>query len=232
MEPYSMDLRERVIAAIDRRDGSQRQIARRFGISLATLSRWLRARRQTGTLAPKPRGGGRPRALDDACQEHLRDLVKQQPDATLEELRQRLGIVCSVTAIWRTLRRPRIGRKKKVLHAQERDTPQGRRKRRSFRRRMAAVDPEHQVFGDETGAHTAMTRTFGRAPIGQRVEGAVPGHWESVTLVTGLRLSGVVSPMAFAGAMDTPIFESYVEQILVPDLRPGDVVIWDNLKPH
>jgi transposase len=77
-----------------------------------------------------------------------------------------------------------------------------------------------------------MTRRYGRAPIGQRVEGAVPGHWQSVTLVTGLRLSGVVSPMAFPGAMDTPNFESYVEQILVPELRPEDVVIWDNLKPH
>ena len=60
----------------------------------------------------------------------------------------------------------------------------------------------------------------------------MPGHWESVTLVAGLRLSGVVSPMAFAGAMDTPSFESYVAQILVPNLSPGDVVVWDNLNTH
>jgi transposase len=97
---------------------------------------------------------------------------------------------------------------------------------------LARVGPEHLVFVDETGANTAMTRTHGRAPIGQRVEGAVPGHWRSVTLVTGLRLSGVLGPMAFAGAMNAPLFESYVEQILIPELHPGDVVIWDNLKPH
>jgi transposase len=169
----------------------------------------------------------------DATQgEQLRDLVRQQPDATLDELNQRLGLGCHRMAIFRALRRLRISRKKKVLHAQQRDTPPVKRKRRVFRRRMAGVAPKDLVFLDETGANTAMTRTYGRAEIGARVEGVVPGHWESVTLVVGMRLSGIVSPMAFSGAMDTPSFESYVEQILVPELHPGDVVIWDNLKPH
>src|SRR5512135_1391509 len=77
-----------------------------------------------------------------------------------------------------------------------------------------------------------MTRTYGRAPRGQRVVGSVPGHWKSVTLISGLRLSGVEAPLAFEGATDAPTFESYVEQSLAPQLGPGDVVIWDNLKPH
>jgi transposase len=232
MKPYSMDLRERAVAAVDRQEGSQRQIARRFGISLSTLSGWLRRRRQTGSIAPKPHGGGHPPALDPTHRQQLRELVRQQPDATLEELTERLGIPCHRMAIWRTLRKLRISRKKKVLHAQERDTPRVKRRRRRFRRRLARVSPKHLVFVDETGANTAMTRTHGRAPIGQRVAGVVPGQWESVTLVAGMRLAGVVGPMAFAGAMDTPSFESYVEQILVPELRRKDVVIWDNLKPH
>ena len=62
--------------------------------------------------------------------------------------------------------------------------------------------------------------------------GSVPGHWKSVTLISGLWLSGVVTPWAFEGATDTPAFASYVTQALAPQLRPGDVVIWDNLKPH
>jgi transposase len=232
MKPYTMDLRERVVAAVDRHEGSQRQIARRFDISTSTLSRWLRGRRQTGSIAPKSHGGGHPPALDEPHREQLRELIQQQPDATLDELKQRLGIACHRMAIWRTLRKLRISRKKKVLHAQERDTPRVKRRRRRFRRRLAEVSPKHLVFVDETGASTAMTRTHGRAPIGQRVEGTVPGHWESVTLVAGMRLAGVVGPMAFAGAMDTPNFESYVEQVLAPELRRGDLVIWDNLKPH
>ena len=232
MKPYSNDLGERAAAAVDHHEGSFRQIARRFRIGLSTLRRWLQRRLQTGSLDPKPHGGGQPRTVDARNAERLKDLVRQQPDATLDELKAGLGLRCSRMAIFRALRRLRISRKKKVLHASERDTPPVKRKRRDFRRRMAQVDPEHLVFVDETGANTAMTRTYGRAPLGERVEGAVPGHWESVTLVAGMRLSGVVSPMAFAGAMDTPSFESYVEQILVPELRRGDVVVWDNLKPH
>ena len=199
MKPYSMDLRERVVAAVDRHEGSQRQIARRFGISTSALSGWLRRRRQTGSIAPGSHGGGHPPALDPTHRQQLRELVRQQPDATLDELTEQVGIPCHRMAIWRTLRKLRISRKKKVLHAQERDTPRVKRRRRRFRRRLAQVSPKHLVFVDESGANTAMTRTHGRAPIGQRVDGVVPGHWESVTLVAGMRLAGVVGPMAFPG---------------------------------
>lgn len=232
MKPYSLDLRERAVSAVDHHEGSLRQIVTRFRIGLSTLTRWLSQRRQTGSLAPKPHAGGTPPVVDATHAEQLRDLVRQQPDATLDELNAGLGLGCSRMAIFRALRRLRISRKKKVKHASERDTPRVKRKRRVFRRRMAQVDPNDLVLVDETGANTAMTRTYGRAPIGERVEGAVPGHWKSVTLVVGMRLSGVTSPMAFTGAMDTPTFESYVEQILVPALHPGDVVVWDNLTPH
>ena len=232
MRPYSNDLRERVAAAVDHHEGSLRQIARRFRIGLSTRVRWLGRRHQTGSLDPKPHGGGRPQAVDARHAVVLRYLVRQQPDATLDELNARLGLGCSRMAIFRALLRGRISRKKKVLHAQDRDAPRTKRKRRDFRRRLAQVDPKAPVFVDETGATTAMTRLYGRAFIGERVEGAVPGHWESVTMVSGVRLSGIVSPMAFVGAMDTPSFESYVEQILIPELHVGDVVVWDNLKPH
>jgi transposase len=232
MRPYSQDLRQRALAAVDHKEGSLRQVARRFRIGLATLTRWLALRRATGSVAPKPHGGGRTPAVDATRADRLKDLVRRHPDATLDELNRRLGLGCSRMAIFRALRRLRISRKKKVLHASERDTPAVKRRRGAFRRRMARVDPRHLVFVDEAGADTAMTRTYGRAPVGERVGGAVPGHWESVTLAVGMRLAGVVGPLAFAGAMDTPAFESYVGQVLVPELRPGDVVIWDNLRPH
>ena len=77
-----------------------------------------------------------------------------------------------------------------------------------------------------------MTRTHGRAPVGERVDGAVPGHWDSVTRICGLRLSGVTAPVVFPGATDTAAFRSYVEQVLVPELQADDVVIGDNLQPH
>src|SRR5207302_620579 len=161
----------------------------------------------------------------------LLELVRQHPDATLAELRERLGVKCSLMTIFRTLRRKRITRKKKTQHAEERDTPRVQKQRRAFRKKMATVAPERLVYVDETGAATAMGRTYGRAPAGERVQATTPGIWKNITLISGLRTTGVVAPMALPGATDRPAFETYVERVLVPELRPDDVVVWDNLAP-
>lgn len=233
MSVYSQDLRKRVIDALGPRDGSFRKVASRFQVSVSFITRLVKHRRLTGSIEPKPHGGGRPPALGPGDLERLRGSIRERPDATLEELRQSLGIACSLMAISRAVREKlKITRKKKDRHAQERDTPEVRRKREDFREEVARFDPERLVFVDETGATTAMARTHGRAPAGERVRGTAPGHWESVTLICGMRLSGVTAPMIFEGATDAAAFVSYVEQVLVPQLRPGDVVIWDNLKPH
>jgi transposase len=232
MKPYSLDLRERVAAAVEHQEGSWRTIARRFRVSLSFLTRLMQRRRHSGDLHPKPHGGGHPPALDEAARQRLRRLLQEQPDATLAELRQRLGLSCSLMAIWRALRQMNITRKKKDLHHQERDRPDVQEQRGAFADEVAEIDPEHLVFVDESGATTVMTRTHGRAPAGERVPGAVPGHWESVTMIAGLRLSGVVAPWMFGGATDNVAFETYVTEVLVPELEPGDVVVWDNLKPH
>ena len=232
MRPYSLDLRERVAAAVEHREGSWRAIARRFRVSLSFVTRLVQRRRQTGDLAPKPHGGGRSPALDEDARQRLRQLLQEQPDATLAELKQRLGLACSLVAIWRTLRQMRITRKKKDLHHDERDRPDVQQQRADFAEEVAEIDPEHLVFVDESGATTVMTRTYGRAPAGERVPGSVPGAWESVTMIAGLRLAGVVAPMVLEGAMDTAAFETWVIEGLVPELEPGDVVVWDNLSPH
>lgn len=97
----------------------------------------------------------------------------------------------------------------------------------------AAVDPSRLVFLDETGATTAMARRYGRAPSGVRVDGPVPhGHWKTTTLTAALRLDGVGPCLAFDGATDSACFEAYVARCLVPSLRPGDVVVMDNLSCH
>ena len=232
MTAYSQDLRQRILETVQRGEGSLRQIACRFLVSLSFVTRLLRLHRNTGSLQPKPHGGGNPAVLGPEDLERLRELVQKQPDATLEELQQRLGVSCSLMTISRALRKLKLPRKKKVLHAQEQDNPEVQEQRREFCAELAGVDPQRLVFVDECGANTAMTRTHGRAPVGQHVSASTPGHWESITLTCGLRLSGVTATLAFPGATNTEMFESYVKDVLVPELKPGDVVVWDNLKPH
>jgi len=232
MTPYSPDLRQRILETVQRGEGSLRQIARRFLVSLSFVVRLLQTYRRTGSIPPQPHGGGNPAKLDLKDLEHLRELVRQQPDATLEELRQRLGVPCSTMAICRALKKLGLPRKKKVPRAQEQDRPDVQERRQEFSAELADVDPHRLVFVDECGANTAMTRTHGRAPVGQRVYANTPGHWDSITLTCGLRLSGVTAALAFPGATNTDWFENYVADVLVPELKSGDVVVWDNPKPH
>jgi transposase len=91
----------------------------------------------------------------------------------------------------------------------------------------------HYVFLDECGVTTDLLRRYGRSPSGTRVRDHAPfGHWETHTVVAGLRLDGLSAPAVFNGPIDNPTFLAYTEQVLVPSLRPGDVVVLDNLAVH
>jgi transposase len=112
MKAYSMDLRERVVAACDAGDGTREQIAARFSVSVSWVRDLLKRRRETGSIAPKPRGGGRAPAFDGAAAERLREAVKADGDATLVELAEAAGVACSPSVVHRALRRLGITRKK------------------------------------------------------------------------------------------------------------------------
>jgi transposase len=230
MRPYSMDLRQRVAQAVDAQQGSLRHLARRFCVSVSFITRLLHLRRQSGSLAPRPHRGGPPPLLGSAGRQRLRQLLHDRPDAILDELAQPLG--CSRMTVWRALRRLKITRKKKVFRADDRDRPDVHQKRQQFQQELAALDAGRLVFVEEMGATTALARLYGRAPQGERVYGSVPGRWDALTLISGMRLGEVVAPFAFPGATDTAAFRTYAAAVLAPELRPGDVVIWDNLKPH
>ncbi len=89
------------------------------------------------------------------------------------------------------------------------------------------------IFIDETWAKTNMTRLRGRAPRGQRLIDKTPhGHWKTTTLIAALGISGVRCSTVVDGAVNGDVFEAFVEQVLVPELRAGDLVIMDNLSSH
>lgn len=97
----------------------------------------------------------------------------------------------------------------------------------------SSLDPSRLVFIDETWASTNMTRTHGRCPQGKRLIMDVPhGHWKTTTFVAALRLDGLTAPTVVDGAMNGDVFVAYVEQQVVPTLKPGDIVVMDNLSSH
>jgi transposase len=95
------------------------------------------------------------------------------------------------------------------------------------------LDPERLVFIDETWASTNMARRHGRCPRGERLRVGVPhGHWKTTTFVAGLRPNGIAAPFVLDGPINRVAFETYVEKVLVPELKPGDIVVMDNLSSH
>ncbi len=177
MKPLSNDLRERICNAVDNHEGSRRKLAARFGVNVSTITRLLQLRRQTGSSEPRPHGGGVAPTLDHDALERLRGLVEETPDATLEALKQKLGVSGRIMIICRALQKLGLPLKKKSPHASERDTPEVREKRRSFRKKVELIESRRLVFVDETGVTTTMTRAYGRAPRGERVDTSPP--WRS-----------------------------------------------------
>jgi transposase len=89
------------------------------------------------------------------------------------------------------------------------------------------------VFIDESGAKTDMTRLYGRASRGQRAHDSAPrGHWATRTIIGAMRLDGQTACMSVDAAVDGDIFEAYARRVLCPTLRPGDIVVLDNLAVH
>jgi transposase len=122
---------------------------------------------------------------------------------------------------------------KKSAHADEQSRPDILIRRQAWFDSQRDLDPARLVFIDETGASTKMARRHGRAPRGQRLRSSVPhGHWKTTTFVGALRLTGMTAPMVLDGPMNGAWFLAYVEQVLAPTLKPGDMVIMDNLPAH
>ena len=112
MVPYSIDLRERVLMAVDAGEGTQEEIARRFRVSARWIRKLLARRAATGSIAPQPNGGGRKAVIQGEAAETLRAAVRDDPDATLAEFRQATGIKGCLMTFWRALDRLKITRKK------------------------------------------------------------------------------------------------------------------------
>jgi transposase len=228
-KPYPPELRDRVLAAYDRGLPTG-QIAELFQVSPAWARRIKQRRRERGQTAPRAMGGRTVAKIDER---RLRELVEQQPDATTLELHRQLGVECSPSAVGMALRRLGLSFKKKTAHAAEQDRPDVAERRRQWRTEQPEREARRLIFIDETWAKTNMTRPRGRALRGERLVEKVPhGHWKTTTLIAALGLEGVRCSTLVDGAVNAEVFEAFVQRVLVPALRPGDVVVMDNLSSH
>jgi transposase len=122
---------------------------------------------------------------------------------------------------------------KKTAHASEQERPDLLKRRQAWFEAQLDLDPAKLVFIDETSLSTKMARRYGRSLRGQRCRSGVPhGHWKTTTFTGALRLTGMTAPMVLDGPMNGVAFRAYVEQVLVPTLSPGDIVVMDNLPAH
>ena len=119
------------------------------------------------------------------------------------------------------------------MHASEQEQAAARQAREEFRARIAQVPCERLHFVDETGINLAMARRYGRALDGARAHGSVPKNWgENVSVIGSISIDGRMATMSITGSVDADAFLVYVEKILIPTLRAGDVVVLDNLSVH
>jgi transposase len=106
-------------------------------------------------------------------------------------------------------------------------------RRRIWHVEAFGLDVKRLAFIDETGVRTNLVRRYGRSRRGQRLVDTTPhGHWKTTTFVAALRHDGLTAPMVVDGAINGPTFLAYVQQVLIPTLHPGDIVVMDNLSAH
>jgi transposase len=200
-----MDLRERALARKAAGE-THRQIAEALQIAPSCVSKWARRERETGSPAPAQVGGYKRRTLSGPAADWLRARIAAGP-FTLQGLSDEL--------------------------AEEQARPDVARRRKRWKAHQMKVEPQRLVFIDETWIKTNMAPLRGWAPRGKRLRAYAPfGHSKTLTFIAALRCDRIEAPFVLDGPINGQAFRLYVETQLAPTLRPGDVVVMDNLGSH
>lgn len=235
--PYPEEYRRRVLEEVAA-GNSRRGAARRFKVGASSAIRWQKQLEESGSAAP----ASRPRKSRSPLEAHaawLLALIAAEPDLSLAELAQRieteLRLKTSTSAMDRFVQRHDLSFKKKTLRAAEQERADVAAAREAWKASQASLDIDKLVFvdGPQDGASTTMVRLRGRCRRGERLLAKAPwGHWKTTTFVAGPRHDGLIAPFILDGPMTGDAFLVYLETSLIPALRPGAIVIMDNLPAH
>jgi len=232
MKAYSEDIRKKIVEALAR-GTTKTEAARTFGVSRSSVKRYAKLAEQGRSLTPNKRPGSKPK-IDERARRLLEADLQERPAATLSERREYLGRVAALSVsqstVSRMLRRLGFSRKKRTLGARERDEFL----RAAWRALVAGkLDAGRLVFVDEMGANVSLTPIYAWSRRGERAFGSAPRNWgKNVTLLASITEEGVGACLAVEGSTTREVFETYLERVLAPALRPGQVVVLDNLSSH
>lgn len=219
---YSTDLRKKALDYIEK-GGSKEEASRIFGVTTRTLLNWIK-RKKIGCLAPNKRKERTPHKIEN---EKLKAYLKEHPDAYLREIAQFFG--AAVTTVFYACKRLKITLKKKTPFYQERDEKQ----REEFHKKLEGIPEDKRVYVDESGINEYLQRGHARSIRGDKVYGAVSGNrYSRESFIAAQNQSNVLAPFCYTGTCDTKLFNAWLEQILIPQLKPGQVVILDNASFH
>ncbi len=232
MQAYSLDLRRKIINAVGRGE-TKTEVARTFDVSRSSVKRYVKMDLQTGSLEPSKPPGSSPK-INDPAQKLLQIDLEARPAATLAQrcsyLLQITGIKVAISTLWRTLKQLGYSYKKRSVEATERDEFD----RAAWKVLVAdQIEADRFVFVDEMGSNTSLYPLCAWSLTGERAPCSVPrNRGKNTTLVASMTIEGMGPALAMEGSTDSKVFETYVEQFLVPSLEPGQVVAMDNLNVH
>ncbi len=228
------DLRRRIIHAYESGlTKTYEATAEMFSVGRATVNRLLRRKRETGDIKPKERGGDLRRVMDLVW---VKKYVTKNSDARLRDIADawlaETGTSVSLSAVWYAMHTIGWTHKKKTPIAVERQKSEVITKRQEFLKIQQDLDPAKLVFLDESGFRLGSEVRYGWSPRGEDACGKYTGKWETMTMIGAIALDGFRGFMTIDAGTSIDVFHSFVTSQLVPNLRPGDVVVMDNLAAH
>jgi transposase len=231
----SEDLRIRIVEYYSKNPtATYKSTAELFGVGEASVNRFLRVFRETGGVSQPPPSPPPKNKVDLAW---LRARVLADPNARLKDHAQAYleekGITVSIPCVYNAMVAIGMTHKKKEIFAKEQDSDRVRLLCKVFAEQIPNLDSKHLVFLDESGIRMGEIPRYGWAPSGKKAYGtASHSPWKTITMIGAIAIDGIRSLVDIEATTTSEVFRAFVDQHLVPSLRPGDIVIMDNLSAH
>ncbi len=230
----SKDFREVAVAAVKEGKGTKTSIARMYGITVKTLRAWLKVDAEGGEQVPKSERGHPPCVLTESDYANIYRRLKEQPFTTCKEMVKLLDLSCCPETVRRAYHKLGFTHKKRTRYASQKLKEENVAKRDSFLEMRKDLDPERIVFIDESGVRTNHSPRYGWSASNDRCIGYAPCSWQSVNVIGALRLEEKWAPTAVICEENVTgaVFKEFMEDVLLPTLEKGDIVIMDNASIH